>query len=962
MAVDKFKFVSPGIFIDEIDESAVDPAAAHMGPLIIGRFAKGPSNRPTRVDSFKELVSVFGSPSDGTTFGDSWRGNEPTAPTYAAYAAQAWLKNNSPCTIYRVLGENRSDATTANGQAGWNLTNTFAKDSAIGTNGGAYGLFIMPSASAATSPVTGTLAAVWYVDAGAVMLSGTSRDGAANTLAAGTLIKATNNTFKAVISGSSGVLKTATFDFTKESRKFIRKVFNTNPTLLNTDLTSTTQKYWLGETFESNVTNGLNSNLAVSGVEFTGTETHGAILALDGTSESNIVWADHKKTANAAQTGWFFSQDLRGASAGFDATLEAHVQKLFKFHALDSGAHANRDYKISVQDIKPSSNNYNDFGAFTVLVRRGDDTDQNPVVLERFSNVNLNPKSTNYIERAIGDRNYNFNSDSKVITELGNYPNRSTIIRVEVNPDVGLGMAKAGWLPFGVYGPVVPTTMEVTSGSVAIATSGWADGSGSLSGDTLLSDHPTGDILHVGASNISASLKFPTTRLRVSSSEGSFVKATKAYFGYQSNLINTKRFDNASVDLLRAGPAGLDQFTKASDTANQYSWVFTLDDVRASSQDSSHVYHQSGSRASGDSLTAVSGSTFILTGSSGGVSFAFNRFTSPLFGGFDGFDIKEKDPFRNDFIKETQGEKTNYAYYSLKKAIDATSDPEYVEYDVAVMPGITNSSLNTQLINSCEERGDAIAIVDLEGNYTPPEHSTSDEKDRLGSVDEVVNAAKDLGLNTSYGCTFYPYVQIRDTISDSVLYVPPSVVALGTFSSSQRKSAVWFAPAGFTRGGLSEGSAGLPVIGVRQRLTSDDRDRLYEVNVNPIATFPAEGIVIFGQKTLQVTPSALDRINVRRLMIYVKKEVSRIAATTLFEQNVQGTWDRFKGRVIPFLEEVQSGLGLTDFRVILDETTTTPDLVDRNILYAKIFLKPARSIEFIALDFIITKSGASFDD
>ena len=173
---------------------------------------------------------------------------------------------------------------------------------------------------------------------------------------------------------------------------------------------------------------------------------------------------------------------------------------------------------------------------------------------------------------------------------------------------------------------------------------------------------------------------------------------------------------------------------------------------------------------------------------------------------------------------------------------------------------------------------------------------------------------------------------------------------------------MWFAPAGFTRGGLSEGSAGLPVIGVRERLTSDDRDNLYDVNINPIASFPAEGIVIFGQKTLQVTPSALDRINVRRLLIFVKKEISRIAATTLFEQNVSATWDRFKGSVIPFLEEVQAGLGLTDFRVILDETTTTPDLIDRNILYAKIFLKPARAIEFIALDFIITKSGASFDD
>jgi len=173
---------------------------------------------------------------------------------------------------------------------------------------------------------------------------------------------------------------------------------------------------------------------------------------------------------------------------------------------------------------------------------------------------------------------------------------------------------------------------------------------------------------------------------------------------------------------------------------------------------------------------------------------------------------------------------------------------------------------------------------------------------------------------------------------------------------------VWFAPAGFTRGGLSEGSSGLPVVGVRKRLTSDERDQLYDANINPIASFPAEGIVIFGQKTLQVTPSALDRINVRRLLIFLKKEISRFAATTLFEQNVQSTWDRFRGRVVPFLESVKSGLGLTDFKVVLDDTTTTPDLIDRNVLYAKIFLKPARSIEFIALDFIITKTGASFDD
>jgi phage tail sheath protein FI len=151
-------------------------------------------------------------------------------------------------------------------------------------------------------------------------------------------------------------------------------------------------------------------------------------------------------------------------------------------------------------------------------------------------------------------------------------------------------------------------------------------------------------------------------------------------------------------------------------------------------------------------------------------------------------------------------------------------------------------------------------------------------------------------------------------------------------------------------------------LGVTEKLSSKDRDTLYEANINPIASFPAEGIVIFGQKTLQVTPSALDRINVRRMMIFVKREISRIASRILFDQNVEVTWSRFTGQVNPFLSTVKSRLGLSDYRVILDKSTTTTDLVDRNVMYAKIFLKPARAIEFIAIDFTITDSGASFAD
>ena len=192
--------------------------------------------------------------------------------------------------------------------------------------------------------------------------------------------------------------------------------------------------------------------------------------------------------------------------------------------------------------------------------------------------------------------------------------------------------------------------------------------------------------------------------------------------------------------------------------------------------------------------------------------------------------------------------------------------------------------------------------------------------------------------------------------------MPPSVVALGVLGNSETQGELWFAPAGFNRGGLTEGDSGLTVVGVRQKLSSKDRDKLYNQHINPIASFPAEGVVIFGQKTLQLTASALDRINVRRLMIFLKKEISFAASRILFDQNVPTTWARFKAQVEPFLSDVQSRFGLTDYKLVLDETTTTPDLIDRNVLYAKIFVKPARAIEYIALDFIITATGASFEE
>ena len=823
------------------------------------------------------------------------------------------------------------------------------------------------SGGGARPPITGSLAAVWYVQDGAVVLTGTARDGQ-NSEGCGVLIKGDGGAkFTAKVVSAAAALpyatklstatvnKTATFNFNRDSDLFIRKVFNTDPTKTNSEIiptSETTQSYWLGETFESNVVSAENSKLAVTGTIVGDTnDMLGVILGLEGSA--GLTWGSRLgMKARAAQTGWFLSQDNRGTTtANFNPAT--NTDKLFKFHALDSGESANRDLKISIKSIKAPSDNFNKYGTFTVEIRGHRDTDSKPTVVEQFSSVNLNPKSGNYIGRVIGDMYVEYDEATKTIRSHGDNPNNSKYVRVEVSPTVADAGAQ-GLLPFGVYGPLVPATHAISSGSTATILAVGSGSSDCVPWLTLEEDHGPNQLLSTRV-RLTSSIEFPTSRLRVSSSEGGLVLGTKAYFGYQSNIKDTKRFDHTNVDLFRGQPYELDP-TSSPGAATQYSWVFTLDDVRTSASDSNHAVYLSGSRAGGTSLSA--GGTYQTVLDAG-----YNQFTSPMFGGFDGYDVTEQDPLRSSYLTDGT-EKSNSSFYSVKKALDVVSDRDFVEFDLITMPGITNSSLNTSMINLCEDRADALAIVDIAGGYVPPSGRKTSETDAasLGSVSSTVSNLKTMGVNSSYGCAFYPWVKIRDNVNDALLYVPPSVVALGTLSSSQRKSAVWFAPAGFTRGGLSEGSSGLSVIGVRQRLTSADRDKLYDANVNPIASFPAEGIVIFGQKTLQVTPSALDRINVRRLLIHVKKEISRISSTLLFEQNVQATWNRFLGEVRPFLQNIKSGLGLTDFKVVLDETTTTPDLVDRNVLYAKIFLKPARAIEFIALDFIIMRSGASFDD
>jgi hypothetical protein len=965
MSVDKFKFVSPGVFVKEIDKSEIPSGADAIGPVIIGRTEKGPAFRPTMVQNMDEFIQIFGEPMPGGRGGDVWRNGNYSAPTYAGYAARAYLQNNGPVTVVRVLGVQSDDAAAtsqAEGASGWKVP-------AITNDGaGAYGLFLVNSGSdPGDNPVTGTLAAVWYSTGARLTLSGTANGDSSDAATASncTLLQSVEDKtreYKLVVDpdgaasgiGAAGETVVHTFNFDPNSDKFIRKVFNTNPIKTNSALNDANDQegYWLGETFEKAVANKITT-----------TTTHAILFGLKAGADQ--LGDFEAIEARAAETGFFISQDLTKTGAG-GGYLAENQPELFKLVGLSiEGEHLQRKVKVSISNIRAPQDRDNDpFGTFTLEIRDINDTDARKNVLERYDNLNLNPNSPRFISAVIGDRYIEYDSAEKRYKEKGDYPNNSRLVRVVVSSAVANGTVDEEALPFGVKGPLKYNTFEISqTGSQAFT------GVSAVTADSV--PNPPGGTdgnVDVGSGiGYDAAFEFPSIALRgASNSPEGFGNPKDAYFGVDLFKDGSStRVDESVLDLVRTKPGEIDSFVKGTYTDHQY--VFTLDDIDAdcpTSDDNATVRHRSytsGSHALGTSLSHLSG------GYEAVLDAGINKFTTVMHGGFDGLDITEADPFRNTILDGTDAgygstAATNYAKASIQRALDVIKDPEEMDFNIAVLPGITNEALTQDLADICEDRGDALAIIDPKGGYEPLHEGQPSNYPALGSVSNTVSNMKARALNTSYACTYYPWVQTRDPNAGQLLWVPPSVVALGTMGSSEANSELWFAPAGFNRGGLSEGSAGISVVSAREKLTSEQRDDLYENRINPIASFPSEGLVIFGQKTTQIKSSALDRINVRRLMIFLKKEISNIANGILFDQNVQTTWNRFKGRAEPLLASVLARFGLEDYKLILDETTTTPDLRDRNIMYAKVLLKPAKAIEFIALDFTIMRSGAAFDD
>lgn len=607
----------------------------------------------------------------------------------------------------------------------------------------------------------------------------------------------------------------------------------------------------------------------------------------------NLLEGDSQFSLTNAFTPFVVSQKISPFNGG-----NATRFPLFRLATLSDGTNMNTAYKIEISNVKLAGTVAgSDWGTFTLTVRDYSDTDKKPKILEQFNNLSLDPTNPNYIARRIGDR-YNFiRFDGKII-EFGTYDNLSSYVRVEVadNPYPQTSV------PYGFQAYTVPV-----DGALGQQINPIAYSKASVYG-LFPGKYPSGVDFNgapSGADNELSSL-YPTASVGVDH--------------WRDNL-----------QYFAPVPSG-------ATVGNNL--TFALDDETVASGVETGSFIDN-SNAVPSTFDAANETTYVK----------MRKFVFGFQGGFDGQSPAIPLNIGGDMTAgNTQGlncaNSTTAGSIAYNQCIGALGNADEFDINLIVTPGIIyslHSYVTNLVVEMCETRGDCFYILDLYQDDGNPSN---------GQIDQVVGLAQE--FDTNYAATYYPWVKIKDTNTNQIVTVPPSVIMPAVFAASDRVAGEWWAPAGLNRGGITQATQ------VTDRTTHVERDTLYEGKVNPIAAFPGQGIVAWGQKTLQVDASALNRINVRRLLIEIKKFFASTARFIVFEQNTSATRNKFLAVVNPYLESVQQRSGLYAFQVVMDDSNNTPDLIDQNILYGQIFLKPTKTAEFVVLDFNILPTGASF--
>lgn len=773
----------------------------------------------------------------------------------------------------------------------------------------------------------------------------------------------------------------ASFDMT--SNNYFGKALNTDPTKLQ-EAGHYLYAHWdIHPTLAAVTGTGLVKNsttYVAAGIEpsaFLATSS----LSRNAGSTTVPNYENFNDRFGHAVSPWIFSQKFGG-----------NPTNLFRLHALDDGAGPSTQFKVSIENIVPSNDPLNRYGSFTVVLRDWADRDTDKIVLanESFAGVNLDPSSDRYIAKVIGDVHayYDFDreeSQQKLVIE-GNYENRSNYVRVEVHPDVENGFVDPTALPVGFRG----IDHLVTSGSAPL---------NNLSSAEALA-------LVAGANGVKAAVTPPLPfRTKITNADEWSVKEQvepKYYWGVQFEQPETltrknsnplpndslksfaKYFPNFALDTAsfltgsnsgQADTAALgiidaDRFCNNMFSLENIQVVTASNGIADPSKWAKAVYVRNGTP--GTTATGSIGSdgsgddtklrAFKVEDFSTNKQFA--KFTLFMQGGFNGVNIFDADEseltnaaVHADMLDSNRGLNNGPNVRAYIKALDVMKNTVNVDVQLLAIPGIREPIVTDAAILAVEERFDAMYVMDVEQIDENGEQVFLDSQ--IPSVINSVSQFKDRSVDSSFAASYFPDILYRDPTGVN-LYAPPSVLVLGALALNDAVGHPWFAPAGFTRGALPDAA-----LEPRVRLAQNDMDSLYDNSINPIVAFPGAprsgtnprgGVVVWGQKTMQVAASALDRVNVRRLLIEIRRQVRDIANTIIFEPNREATLARFSEAVTPKLQRIQALSGLERFKVVIDSSTTTQDDVLNNTIRGKIIVQPTKTLEFVSLDFVVANN------
>jgi hypothetical protein len=1065
-------FRSPGFFEREVDLTQRTTEVVGVPGGVIGTSLRGPAFVPITVGNFADFEEKFGT-LDPDHFGP--------------YAVNEWLKNKTALTFIRVLGAGANNSTTdiaATQQKGTVKNAGFVvkgNTTALGggdTGGGTGFVQFLAAAhevktnagelngypvftdndSVDTSGNINLIRACLFTASGSrfqVLDTDKVYSGAMSnhmpdfarisTYNGGTM----DGTFKLILSSAIGSdfgndeghtgLRIFTASLDPQSVHYVGKILNTNPDRFGSEQ----HLLYCDYAVESELAQAAYSVQSASVAILSGSgllnEAGGGL----GTSYTDIFGSFNTRY-KAARTTSFISQPFGSTE-----------HDLFHFETLDDGANSNARFKVSISNLRRSTNPKDPYGTFTVLIRAFDDTDTNLKILEQYPLCTLNTGDDSYVGSRIGDMKVYYNFDAETESErrlnvTGKRPNNSKFVRIIMNSKVEDGLIPKDALPFGFRGlPVLKTNDMLTDGTIDPSTTPLSGlGSNKATKPRL---HAFTGSLYVNSASLAGTYDWhkrldrltgsivPPVPMRFKATRGA-VKDTSSpsYTGFPGSLeaADNRFFWGVKFETVPTSGSFADAALQANASGTPNPLIKALSKlqgielmgavVTGSGADAFHnnkftlarvaLSNSPGAAATvlADEMTnEVTGTASdhmreaayirngipkapkytvhdgyinrLTLGSMVAASSAttFNRFTEYLkftnmfYGGFDGLNILDRDQrlmndrasslsgggkaaggaFSYENLHEDSGpgvSNDNNIISSYRSAINIMTDPFATRVNVVAVPGIRDTYVTDYAIDKTKAYSKAIYIMDMPA-YDDDSNRLYDGSPGRPNVRKSSEQFDGRAVDNNYAATYFPDVIIEDVVNQDAVTVPASVSALGALAHNDKIAFPWFAPAGFSRGALRE------VLNTTIRLNAEDRNVLYESRINPIASFPNGGFVIFGQKTLQLNRSALDRVNVRRMLLEVKRIVSDVANDIIFEQNTPQTRAKFLTSVKPKLALIQSQQGIDQFNVIMDSTNNTQADIESNKLNGRVILVPTRAVEFIAIDFIITNAGVSFE-